>query len=202
MSFDFSRIFHYPRICRLLLIIGCSTLFFQGQVVEASQKPSLLGEWRINAEETERLKPKLSRSKTGKSGFGGVGVSVAGMPLPGRSGSGRSRGTASMPKVLSCSSLALNRVGDDIQLTCPDFDGSRKFKIGTHHGRKVRFSNSSLSEKYSSTSRRVTHAFKLKKRDRMEVEVTVNPKQSAKLRYLLVYDRVAQTNNEHSKSTE
>ncbi|MCY4128791.1 MAG: hypothetical protein OXG15_06060, partial [Gammaproteobacteria bacterium] len=54
-----------------------------------------------------------------------------------------------------------------------------------------KWSNRKLTEKYASTSRRVTHTFILERSGVMEIEITVKPKRAKKLTYIMVFDRVA-----------
>ena len=194
-------------------IIGIQTVYFTivalvlvfgGSDVLGKQKKTLLGVWEFNPEETQKLQPKRARTKTTKSGFGNIGVSVGGMPVPrpGRGAAAASRGTSVLPKVLSCNKLTLSEAADEILMTCPSFKGTREFRIGKHHGRTVRWRDKRLTEKYSSTSRRVTHDFQLRKSDQMHVEVVVTPKQSSRLKYLVVFDRASSKQSNEQKEKE
>lgn len=177
----------YP-ILGIVVVSMCSVGPLLSLDTEAREAKTLLGDWKLNPDETERLKPKRKRKGTHRQGFS---VHVMGAPTS-RGGSRQSGRSPNMPEVLSCTSLTLSRSVDQIQLSCPDMSGSRKFKIGKHHGRTVRWNNRELSEKYRSTSRRVEHEFQLKKKDRMHVKVSVKPKNARKLEYTLVFDRVSE----------
>ena len=161
--------------------------------IGAADKTSLIGDWTLNRELTEERRPKLPKAKSSRSGFGtNVAVGAGGvlMPVPTRNtGPNPGGATANLPHILACQELSLTKNGSDIVVTCPQMLEPRKFVVGKVHGRTVRWSNRSLSEKYSSTSRRVTHAFKLERSGVMEIKITVKPKGSKRLTYIMVFDR-------------
>ena len=165
----------------------------------ASEKKTLLGNWKLNVEETERLRPKLPKARTTQSGFGSnLRVGVAGVPVPTPGGGTGARGqSANMPRVLSCNTLNLSQVSEEIHMLCDDDVKARKFKIGKHHGRTARWKTKTLTEAYTSTSRRVKHEFSIKN-GRMHVEVMVKPQKSSRLRYLVVFDRQSDSLNSES----
>ena len=160
----------------------------------AKEKPSLIGDWQLNHDLTKDRRPKVRNAKPSRSGFGtNVAVGAGGvlMPVPKRQGGPSARGaTANLPKILTCQELTLAQQGSDIVVTCPQMLEPRKFVIGKIHGRTVRWSNRKLTEKYSSTSRRVTHEFNLERSGVMEVKITVKPKGAKRITYINVFDRV------------
>ena len=163
------------------------------QRITGAEKPSLLGDWQLNRELTEKRRAKLPKAKTSSTGFGRrLSTSVGGVMLPTPGGSGPSAGgaTANLPTVLSCEEMKVTHGGPEIEVACPQLLKPRVFKIGKHHGRSVRWSKRTLRERYSSTSRRVTHEFKLEKPNRMGITITVKRGSSRKLTYLLVFDRI------------
>ena len=164
-------------------------------VTSAAERASLQGDWTLNRELTAKRRPKLPKAKSSRSGFGSVNVGVGGVlvPNPGSGGPSPSAtsATANMPKILGCEQLTLSKSGQVVEISCPAMSQARKFNIGNTHGRKTRYSNRKLTEKYSSTSRRVTHTLRLEGSDRMEIKVTVKPKGAKQLTYILVFDRVA-----------
>ncbi len=175
---------------RITAMCAASVLLLSSLGLYAKPKPSLLGGWQLNRELTEQRRPKLPKSKSTSSGFGSIGIGGVILPTPG--GNTRSNpggATARLPAVLACQSMTLTKAGSDILVTCPELLKPRKFTIGNIHGRKVKFSNRHLSERYSSTSRRVTHAFRLEKSGLMEIKVTVKQKHAKLLTYILVFDR-------------
>ncbi len=171
----------------------CAAAFLTFPAV-ANQKPSLIGDWQLNRDLTAERRPKVRKAKPSSSGFGtNVAVGAGGvlMPVPRRQGGPAAGGaTANLPKILACQELTLAQQGSDIVVTCPQMLEPRKFVIGKIHGRTVRWSNRKLTEKYSSTSRRVTHEFNLERSGVMEIKITVKPKGAKRLTYILVYDPV------------
>ena len=191
----------YIRLSNLLSpfkAVACvAATILMTQSAIAAEKPSLLGEWTLNRELTEERRPELPKAKGSRTGFGSqvqVGVGGVLLPNPGSRTGGPSAGgsTANLPKVLGCLSLKLEQVGDAISVTCPEMLEARSFRIGKYHGRNVKWSRKNLSENYRSTSRRVTHSFKLEKENLMQIKVTVKPKQSKRLTYIMVFDRVSE----------
>ncbi len=178
----------------LACLFVCTTTLLTFPAV-ANQKPSLIGDWQLNRDLTEERRPKVRKSKPSQSGFGtNVAVGAGGvlMPVPRRQGGPSAGGaTANLPKVLACQELSLDRQGSDVVVSCPQMLEPRKFVIGKIHGRTVRWSNRKLTEKYSSTSRRVTHEFNLERSGVMEIKITVKPKGAKRLTYILVFDRVS-----------
>lgn len=176
----------------LFLLALVAALFASPIVVDA--KPSLIGDWQLNRELTEERRPKLPKAKSSRSGFGtniAVGAGGVLMPVP-RNPTGPSPGgaTANLPSILACQELSLVRQESDIVVTCPQMLEPRTFVIGKIHGRTVRWSDRKLSEKYSSTSRRVTHEFNLERSGLMEIKITVKPKGAKRLTYILVFEPV------------
>ena len=175
------------------LFCGTITLFTVPNV--ANGKPSLVGDWQLNRDLTEERRPKVRKATPSRSGFGtNVAVGAGGvlMPVPKRQGGPSAGGaTANLPKILACQELSLKQRGSDVVVTCPQMLEPRKFVIGKVHGRTVRWSNRKLTEKYASTSRRVTHQFNLERSGVMEVKITVKPKGAKRLTYILVFDRVS-----------
>lgn len=188
--------FNFPRfltIAAFSMWCAMAVSVLTTNTVVAAEKANLLGDWTLNRDLTEKRRPKLPKAKASRSGFGKVHVGVGGVlvPTPGSSGPipGGSGATAGMPKVLSCDELELTKQGQVIEANCPTMLNARKFNVGNIHGRKTKYSNRKLTEKYSSSSRRVTHTFKMEGSDRMEVKVTVKPKGAKLLTYILVFDR-------------
>ena len=161
----------------------------------AKERPSLIGDWQLNHDLTKERRPKVRNAKPSRSGFGtNVAVGAGGvlMPVPRRpTGPSAGGATANLPKILACQELSLAQQGSDIVVTCPQMLEARKFVIGKIHGRTVRFSNRKLTEKYSSTSRRVTHEFNLERSGVMEIKITVKPKGAKRITYILVFDPVS-----------
>lgn len=174
----------------------CTAAFLTFPAV-ANQKPSLIGDWQLNRDLTEERRPKVRKAKPSRSGFGtNVAVGAGGvlMPVPKRQGGPSAGGaTANLPKILACQELTLTQQGSDVVVTCPQMLEPRKFVKGKLHGRTVRWSNRKLTEKYSSTSRRVTHEFNLERSGVMEIKITVKPKGAKRLTYILVFDRALDT---------
>lgn len=181
----------------VVFVVSLTLHLLTSTAASAAEKASLLGDWTLNRELTEKRRPKLPKAKSSRSGFGAVHVGVGGVlvPNPGSGGPSpsASSATANMPKILGCEQMNVVKSGQVIEITCPKLAQALKFTIGNLHGRKTRYSSRKLSEKYSSTSRRVTHTLNLERSNRMEIKVTVKPKGAKMLTYLLVFDRVAQT---------
>ena len=175
------------------LVFTCVMSLFAVPAV-AKERPSLVGDWQLNRDLTEERRPKVKKTQPSRSGFGSnVAVGAGGvlMPVPKRQGGPSAGGaTANLPKILACQELTLVQQGSDIVVTCPQMLEPRKFVIGKIHGRTVRWSNRKLTEKYSSTSRRVTHEFNLERSGVMEIKITVKPKGAKRLTYILVFDPV------------
>lgn len=163
--------------------------------IAAKTKPTLIGDWTLNRHLTEERRPKVRETKSSSGGFGtsaAVGAGGVLMPVPNRrAGPSATGATGNLPKILSCQQLSLARQGSNVVVTCPQMLEPRKFVIGRVHGRTAKWSNRKLTEKYSSTSRRVTHTFILERSGVMEIEITVKPKRAKKLTYIMVFDRVA-----------
>ena len=176
------------------IVLMSVLLVFQVPIV-AKEKQTLIGDWTLNRDLTEERRPKLPKAKSSRSGFGtNVAVGAGGvlMPVPNRTtGPSAAGATGNLPKILACQQLSLTRQGSNIVVTCPQMLEPREFVIGRIHGRTAKWSNRKLTEKYASTSRRVTHTFILERSGVMEIEITVKPKRAKKLTYIMVFDRVA-----------
>ncbi|MCY4095088.1 MAG: hypothetical protein OXG05_08180 [Gammaproteobacteria bacterium] len=164
--------------------------------ITAADKPSLIGDWTLNRDLTEERRPKVPKAKSSRSGFGSrVAVGAGGvlMPVPNNPASPSAAGaTGNLPQILACQQLSVTQQGSDIVVTCPQMLEPRNFAVGRIHGRTVKWSNRKLTEKYASTSRRVTHTFNLERSGLMEIKITVKPKRAKKLTYIMVFDRVTQ----------
>lgn len=174
----------------MLLFVGA--LVVGNDTASGAAATGLLGDWQLNRELTEKRRPKLPKARASNSGFGtGATIGAGGvlMPVPGPGNRAPAGPTKNLPKVLGCVQLSLTQHGQDITATCPELDAPRIFKIGKLHGRTVKFSSRKMTEKYSSTSRRVTHTFLLERSGLLEVKVTVKPKGAKMRTYILVFDR-------------
>ena len=184
-----------------LVLLLLAVLTLSALQTNAKEKPTLVGDWTLNRDLTEERRPKVPKAKSSRSGFGSrVAVGAGGvlMPVPNNPVNPSAAGaTGNLPKILACQQLSLTRHGSNVVVNCPQMLEPRKFVIGKVHGRTARWSNSKLTEKYSSTSRRVTHTFILERTGVMEIEITVKPKRAKKLTYIMVFDRVA-TDAEHT----
>ena len=162
----------------------------------ADEKPSLVGDWTLNRDLTEERRPKVKKAESSRSGFDSrVAVGAGGvlMPIPNNpTGPSAAGATGNLPKILACQQLSVTQQGSDIVVTCPQMLEPRNFVVGRIHGRTVKWSTRKLTEKYSSTSRRVTHTFNLERSGLMEITITVKPKRAKKLTYIMVFDRVSQ----------
>lgn len=177
-----------------VIVLVLVLILFSVPIV-AKEKPTLVGDWTLNRDLTEERRPKVRKTKSSRSGFGtNVAVGAGGvlMPVPNPTTSPSATGaTGNLPKILACQQLSLARQGSNVVVTCPQMLEPRRFVIGRVHGRTAKWSNRQLTEKYSSTSRRVTHTFNLERSGVMEIEITVKPKRAKKLTYIMVFDRVA-----------
>ena len=179
-----------------LVFLATIVLASLNTTVLAKEKPSLIGDWTLNPELTEKRRPKQEKASRARSGFGtNVVVATGGvlMPVPTQTSPTASGPTANLPAILGCKQMAISQQASDILVTCPELFEPRIFQIGKVHGRTVRWSNRSLSEKYSSTSRRVTHEFKLERSGLLAIEITVKPKGQKRLKYVLVFDRAPES---------
>ena len=162
----------------------------------AADRPSLIGDWTLNRDLTEERRPKVPKAKSSRSGFGSrVAVGAGGvlMPVPNNpTGPSAAGATGNLPKILACQELSVTQQGSNVVVTCPQMLEPRNFIVGRIHGRTVNWSTRKLTEKYSSTSRRVTHTFNLERSGVMEIKITVKPKRARKLTYIMVFDRVVQ----------
>lgn len=164
--------------------------------IAAEGKPSLIGDWTLNRDLTEERRPKVPKAKSSRSGFGSrVAVGAGGvlMPVPNNpTGPSAAGATGNLPQILACQELSVTQQGSNIVVTCPQMLEPRNFHVGRIHGRTVRWSNRKLTEKYASTSRRVTHTFNLERSGLMEITITVKPKRAKKLTYIMVFDRATE----------
>lgn len=177
----------------VLLLLAVLTLTALPTV--AKDKPTLVGDWTLNRELTKERRPREPKARSSRSGFGSrVAVGAGGviMPIPNNpAGPAAAGATGNLPKILACQELSLTRQGSNVVVNCPQMLEPRDFVIGRVHGRTAKWSNRKLTEKYSSTSRRVTHTFTLERSGVMQIEITVKPKRAKKLTYIMVFDRVA-----------
>ena len=159
-----------------------------GSLPANAEDQSLVGEWQLNEEATKAAQPKAKRRNS--AGRGRTTFVVGGMPVPMPSGSAAGRPTLlKMPVVVGCSQVSIEDRAKEVLLNCGQ-QGWQKFYKGSKHGRRVKWKESSLSESYSSTSRRVKQEFTIDDRGRLHVKVTLVPKSGAKVHYIRIYDRV------------
>ena len=174
-----------------MVVLGllCSMTFSNFVIGADSSKKDLTGIWILNEEETNKVTPKTSTISR-KKGLRNTGVT--GVLVPNQRSRITPSKTINPPLILDCMRAELEHLGQQVQLTCNEID-TRIFLLGKEHGRVAKWKGKTLTERYSSTSRSVQHAFKLVKEDRMEVTVQVKPRGAKKLRYILVYDRSSQS---------
>jgi hypothetical protein len=171
-----------PLVLTLLLCAG---------LAGAEAKPDLTGVWVLNADASQ----ELVRKKTGGGGFGGLQTSVSvggmGIPLPGGGqAASSSGGKLKDPDVLFCQQLEISVV-DEVVVVHYQGLGEDQMKPGKHQGKKVRWTGSKLSERYETTSRKVSKEFRLTSPDQMKVTVKLNPRQGSTREFVKVFDRAS-----------
>jgi hypothetical protein len=157
----------------------------------AADSPGLIGEWTLNNELTIEVQPEGKETHR-FSGNGSVrpSVSVGGIPIPTGGGTQREYSTSpsSDPKVLSCTELAIEHLGDDIRLTYQGV-GSETLKPGKVQGTRTRISQTRLTSQYATTTRKVSKTFELRDDGRLLVTVKLNPNRGATVVHKRVFDR-------------
>jgi len=105
---------------RMLLAILLVAVSLTGALSSAAEsgKPTLLGGWQIDDALTADVQPVEGHKKSRFEGVGMPSISVNGMPLPGVGGGAQaSTGSAPDPKVLRCSAMTIESLGNNVHLT-------------------------------------------------------------------------------------
>lgn len=172
----------------LTVALAAIGIALTGSLPANAEGQSMVGQWQLNEEATKAAQPKAkrrNRAAGGRSTF-----VVQGMPVPLPSGSSVGRPTLlKTPVVVGCSQVSIEDRANEVLLNCGQ-QGWQKFYKESKHGRRVKWNESSLTESYSSTSRRVKQEFTIDDDGRLHVKVTLMPKRGAKVHYIRIYDRV------------
>lgn len=170
------------------ILIGVLATLLSGWSMADSS--GLFGSWTLNNELTSEVQP--AGKETRKFGNGSVrpSISVGGIPVPvGGSPQGEySTAPTHDPKVLRCTDLDVEQVGDDIRLTYRGV-GSETLSPGNVQGTRTRISRHKLTSRYETTTRKVSKTFELRDDGRLLVTVKLNPKQGATVVHKRVFDR-------------
>jgi hypothetical protein len=154
------------------------------------KSPELLGEWVINHELTDAIAPEFKDANLFSGmGNGRVSVSVMGIPIPrAETQPAAPSGALKDPDVLSCNEMRIEHIGDELQLTYKGV-GTEVLKQGDYRGRQTRWTARSISQRYESTSRKVTKEWELRRDGRLLVTVEINPTKDKKRTYKRVFER-------------
>lgn len=174
---------------RSMLALGILTTALLSGSVDAAA-PGIIGNWTLNTELTSEAQPEGKETHRGIGGSVRPSISVGGIPLPTGSGSQGEVSSAPTrdPKVLQCSELSIEHVGDDILLTYQGV-GSESLTPGKVQGTRTRYSHRKLTSSYVTTTRKVTKTFELSSDDRLLVTVKLNPKRGSTVVHKRVFDR-------------
>ena len=178
------------RIAQLSFLILAGSLIAQPSWAR-DKVPDFVGQWTINNELTDAIAPEFKDSDL-FSGFGNgsVSVSVMGIPLPGGGQRQASSGGALKdPDVLSCREMRIEQHGDGLQMTYEGV-GSELLRPGDYRGRQSSWSRKRISQRYKSTSRKVSKKWEVRRDGRLLVTVVINPKNDKKRTYKRVFDPV------------
>ena len=173
------------------VLIFILILVTYGTFATPKEHQDIPGQWIYNEDRTAQLQPKSKRIKKGRNL---LGVSVGGvlMPLPSSTSSGQTDAHLRVPVILNCSTINIQTKQDRIHMDCGS-DGSRDFLFNPKHGRKILLSKRGLRESYSSTSRSVSHEFKIMRDGALKVTVIIKAFRGPKTKYIRVYDRISNT---------
>lgn len=176
----------------MMLMAGLLTGVLPPAAASESDKPTLLGSWQIDDALTAAAQPAEGHKKSRFDGIGMPNISVNGMPLPGTGGGAQaSSGSAPDPKVLRCTAMTIEPVGEDLQLTYVG-TGSETLTPGTVQGVKTRWRDRSLTSNYETTSRKVSKRFELQKDDTLLVTVKLKPRSGPSVTHKRVFRRSEQ----------
>jgi hypothetical protein len=177
------------RVLLAILLVAVPLTGALSSTAAASEKPTLLGGWQIDDALTAEVQPVEGHKKSRFEGFGTPSISVNGMPLPGvGGGSQAATGSPRDPKVLRCSAMTIESLGDNVHLTYIG-TGSETLTPGTVQGVKTRWRERSLTSSYETTSRKVSKRFELQKDDTLLVTVKLKPRSGPSVTHKRVFRR-------------
>ena len=155
-----------------------------------AESPGLIGNWTLNNDLTREVQPAGKETHRMSGTSVRPSISVGGMPLPTGGGAQGEYSSAPSrdPKVLSCSELGIEHVGDDIMLTYLGV-GSETLSPGNVQGTRTSFSQRKLTSKYQTTTRKVSKTFEMRSDGRLLVTVKLNPNQGKTIVHKRVFDR-------------
>ena len=177
------------RVLLAILLMAVSLTGALSSAAAESGKPTLVGSWQIDDTLTAAVQPVEGHKKNRFEGLGMPSVSVNGMPLPGVGGGAQaSSGSAPDPKVLRCSAMTIEPVGEKVLLTYVG-TGSETLTPGTVQGVKTRWRDRSLTSNYETTSRKVSKRFEVQKDGTLLVTVKLNPRSGPSVTHKRVFRR-------------
>jgi hypothetical protein len=159
----------------------------------AFAKPSRLeGTWLLNQALTAEAQPELRTRSSWFDKLPKPTISVGGLPLPraGKETPPVPSGSATDPKVLRTSRLAIAAAGDALRLDFEATDGqaSETLVRGNQQGLVSRWNATRLTSSYETLSRKVTQTFEVRKDGRLLVTVRLAPNGGSALVYKRVFD--------------
>ncbi len=179
------------RVLLTALLMAVPLTWALSSTAAESEKPTLVGGWQIDDALTADVQPVEGHKKPRFEGIGMPSISVNGMPLPGTGGGAQpTTGSARDPKVLRCSAMTIESVGDNVHLTYVG-TGSETLTPGTVQGVKTRWRERSLTSSYETTSRKVSKRFELQKDDTLLVTVKLKPRSGPSVTHKRVFRRNA-----------
>jgi len=184
---------------KLVFICLCLALAVHSNAAKAST--NLFGQWRINQEETDKVRVEFKEGSGIKRGLGGFKptVTIGGLPLPKRAKQGPMSSLAAKdPQVLRCTNMHIAPKGNKLTLIY-DEAGKETLAKGNYRGRTSSWSSKKIEQRYKTTERTVKKTWILRKDGRLEVAVKLNPKGDKARTHKRVFDRVADTINGDSE---
>ncbi len=148
----------------------------------------LLGNWVLDSQKTHELQPE--QKSGGGGGFGSPSISVGGLPIPLPSGALPGSGAPRDPRVLRCAEMTVAMTDDHVHFAYLGV-GEEIMKSGNDQGRKTTWSRSRLTQKYATTTRKVTKSYELEEDGSLLVKVKISPKGSKSATHVRVFRRPA-----------
>ncbi|MEZ5559330.1 MAG: hypothetical protein R3E86_12420 [Pseudomonadales bacterium] len=154
---------------------------------------SLLGRWTLDDALTRAVQPQQAQRKSGFGNLRMPTVSVNGIPLPGSSAAPPPvTGSAVDPKVLRCTAMTIEPVGDDLLLTYAG-EGSEQLATGKVQGVRTRWKPARapmrLTSSYETTTRKVGKTFELRDDGTLLVTVKLDPNDGPAVLHRRVFRR-------------